>query len=547
MYQAQLAQNPKTHSPKQDPSRPVGLTGEQLIAHAENNHELSSLNIVLCPDISNEDIATAVSKLPELTKLTYHHYTELSAEQIQYFLEHNIRLIARIPGSTGPQFPPTEASCTEGAPAASIDPAPVTDALYYKFSREITIEEVLKACQQNPHIKHIDLSFTDMQLTDATIPGLVQHLDSLQMLSLAGHHKITDEGLASLARIAKNLQSLNLTNCEKITDAGFSDLTKHCKSLSKLNLSGCNKISTAALEALGTHCHDLTDLNLADCKSFTAQDLLGLLKCNPNIKSLTLNGCMQLTEDHLFSIVRASPKLKSIDTLDLPSISSEDIRRLQSEYAEQPPAAPDTSPHAVSQTDTSRTTEPDLSERTEITEQEIREIEQQNPGIIHTNIMGARISNDALKALLAGATTSPILPNLFCNDAGIGASVAAERTDAPHHSGLSTQSDISEEYLDKPLQGESKQGEDSYRLFKVGVLGVVSTASVAGVGAGFGFFLSGVALTLGTLTVALAAIGVGVGAAIIVGALTALIVAALLCCDKSREASENNASLPGPS
>nr|XP_023025506.1 F-box/LRR-repeat protein 16 [Leptinotarsa decemlineata] len=159
---------------------------------------------------------------------------------------------------------------------------------------EIT-EAGLWACL-NPRI--VSLTLTDcINVADEAVGAVAQLLPALYEFSLQAYH-VTDAALTYFSpKQQYSIGVLRLHSCWEITSQGVITIATTMKNLTVLSLSGCSKINDEALEAIAEFLKGLKSLDLSWCPRITDHGLENIA-CDLNqLEELILDRCINLTDN----------------------------------------------------------------------------------------------------------------------------------------------------------------------------------------------------------------------------------------------------------
>ena len=167
--------------------------------------------------------------------------------------------------------------------------------LILSASRGITSKHIKGMLRQAPHVRLVDLSYTNVTCHAFTGLSRVGALRKLEELNMAGCKLVGDALLHQLSLCFRDsnrtshLSKLTLSGCRMITSWGIVHLEVHQNSLQELDLSGCFKIDGLTLSTFVQDCPKLKAHRLSYCNDIEDgpyQD--------------TANGCLNLECDVRF-------------------------------------------------------------------------------------------------------------------------------------------------------------------------------------------------------------------------------------------------------
>ncbi|CAM8973003.1 unnamed protein product [Rhodiola kirilowii] len=154
-------------------------------------------------------------------------------------------------------------------------------------------------------------------------PALME-LKTLEVLSLAGIHRVTDGFLGPIARVCgSNMKELRLADCGNLTDNSIKRLGATCPNLTFLDLSNLDKLSDVSLQYLAHGCQSIRHLKLHR-NPFSDEALGAFLKMSgQSLTELSLNGISKVGPCTASSIARYTRDLQILDLSWCRSISNE--------------------------------------------------------------------------------------------------------------------------------------------------------------------------------------------------------------------------------
>eukprot|EP00727_Mastigamoeba_balamuthi_P012240 m51a1_g7639 hypothetical protein (696) ;mRNA; f:359263-361350 len=150
---------------------------------------------------------------------------------------------------------------------------------------------------------------------------------SLYKLNLAGCSLLTPAALRAVVDcVARSLRILEAARCvDMVTDDTLALLAGRCECLELLDIAGCHRVTGEGLRALAddspAFCRRLSSLTLAGLAQPTNEDLCHLLSRCPHLEFLNLTGCnVRLGSVEL--ILCSAPRLSRLDVSACPAIAS---------------------------------------------------------------------------------------------------------------------------------------------------------------------------------------------------------------------------------
>ncbi|XP_037036144.1 F-box/LRR-repeat protein 16 [Bradysia coprophila] len=147
----------------------------------------------------------------------------------------------------------------------------------------------------NPRI--ISLSLADcINIADEAVGAVAQLLPSLYEFSLQAYH-VTDAALGYFSpKQSHNLSILRLQSCWELTNHGIVNIVHSLPHLTVLSLSGCSKVTDDGVELIAENLQKLRALDLSWCPRITDASL-EYIACDLNqLEELTLDRCVHITD-----------------------------------------------------------------------------------------------------------------------------------------------------------------------------------------------------------------------------------------------------------
>ncbi|CAO3587510.1 unnamed protein product [Absidia cylindrospora] len=165
-------------------------------------------------------------------------------------------------------------------------------------------------------IQTLRLGSISQQLTDDLLLYITQMCPSLTALDLSHCQHITSLGYQHLARsqCASSLIQLNLTTGVHLTDASLVSLSMKCDSLEIIHLAGCHRITQTGVRSLVTKSQQtLRYINIKDCVKVSGhilQDLAAL--CGPRLLGVDATRICSILHSDIEILVRHCPYLEQL-------------------------------------------------------------------------------------------------------------------------------------------------------------------------------------------------------------------------------------------
>lgn len=148
-------------------------------------------------------------------------------------------------------------------------------------------------------------------LTDRGLETLIDHLQGLYELELAGCNEITEAGLWSC--LAPRIVSLTLSDCINVADEAIGAVAQLLPSLYEFSLQAYH-VTDAALGFFSPkQSQSLTILRLRSCWEITNHGVVNIVHSLPNLTVLSLSGCSKVTDEGVELIAENLQKLRSLD------------------------------------------------------------------------------------------------------------------------------------------------------------------------------------------------------------------------------------------
>ncbi|KAH8418717.1 hypothetical protein KR222_002802 [Zaprionus bogoriensis] len=178
--------------------------------------------------------------------------------------------------------------------------------------------------------KHVhSLSLRCSSISDRGLETLLDHLQSLFELELAGCNEVTEAGL--WACLTPRIVSLSLADCINIADEAVGAVAQLLPSLYEFSLQasaglGLGKkayhVTDAALGYFSPkQSHSLSILRLQSCWELTNHGIVNIVHSLPHLTVLSLSGCSKLTDDGVELIAENLQKLRALDLSWCPRIT----------------------------------------------------------------------------------------------------------------------------------------------------------------------------------------------------------------------------------
>ncbi|XP_054286166.1 F-box/LRR-repeat protein 16-like [Macrosteles quadrilineatus] len=168
--------------------------------------------------------------------------------------------------------------------------------------------------------KHVhSLSLRCSSISDRGLEALLDHLQSLFELELAGCNELTEAGL--WACLTPRIVSLTLSDCINVADEAVGAVAQLLPSLYEFSLQAYH-VTDAALGFFSPkQSASLSILRLQSCWEVTNHGIVNIVHSLPNLTVLSLSGCSKVTDDGVELIAENLQKLRSLDLSWCPRIT----------------------------------------------------------------------------------------------------------------------------------------------------------------------------------------------------------------------------------
>lgn len=168
--------------------------------------------------------------------------------------------------------------------------------------------------------KHVhSISLRCSSISDRGLEALLDHLQALFELELAGCNEITEAGL--WACLTPRIVALTLTDCINIADEAMGAVAQLLPSLYEFSLQAYH-VSDAALGYFSPkQSNSLSILRLHSCWELTNHGVVNIVHSLPNLTVLSLSGCSKITDEGVELIAENLHKLRSLDLSWCPRIT----------------------------------------------------------------------------------------------------------------------------------------------------------------------------------------------------------------------------------
>uniref|UniRef100_A0AAG5DJN8 F-box/LRR-repeat protein 15-like leucin rich repeat domain-containing protein n=1 Tax=Anopheles atroparvus TaxID=41427 RepID=A0AAG5DJN8_ANOAO len=168
--------------------------------------------------------------------------------------------------------------------------------------------------------KHVhSLSLRCSSISDRGLEALLDHLQSLFELELAGCNEITEAGL--WACLTPRIVSLSLADCINVADEAVGAVAQLLPSLYEFSLQAYHVTDAALGYFSPKQSHSLSILRLQSCWELTNHGVVNIVHSLPHLTVLSLSGCSKVTDDGVELIAENLQKLRALDLSWCPRIT----------------------------------------------------------------------------------------------------------------------------------------------------------------------------------------------------------------------------------
>ncbi|XP_043248722.1 F-box/LRR-repeat protein 16 [Colletes gigas] len=161
--------------------------------------------------------------------------------------------------------------------------------------------------QRNIH----SLSLRCCAVTDKGLEALLDRLQGLYELELAGCNEITEAGLWTC--LTPRIVSLSLSDCINVADDAVAAVAQLLPGLFEFSLQAYHVTDAALGYFNARQSGALSILRLQSCWELTNHGVLNIVHSLPNLTLLSLSGCTKVTDDGVELIAENLPRLRSLD------------------------------------------------------------------------------------------------------------------------------------------------------------------------------------------------------------------------------------------
>ncbi|RLU18723.1 hypothetical protein DMN91_009080 [Ooceraea biroi] len=155
------------------------------------------------------------------------------------------------------------------------------------------------------------LSLRCCAVTDRGLEALLDHMQVLHALELAGCNEITEAGLWSC--LTPRIVSLTLSDCINVADEAVGAVAQLLPSLYEFSLQAYHVTDAALGYFSAKQSSALNILKLQSCWELTNHGVVNIVHSLPNLTVLSLSGCSKVTDDGVELIAENLPRLRCLD------------------------------------------------------------------------------------------------------------------------------------------------------------------------------------------------------------------------------------------
>eukprot|EP00899_Mesostigma_viride_P008376 jgi/Mesvir1/1753/Mv11890-RA.1 len=269
-------------------------------------HELRSLNVAGCKDVTEASLMEVVNRCPRLTSL------DISGCKLE---NTSIKAVARsCPGLVHLSFNACylitdDSLISLGRCCRQLETLEAAHT-------EVTDSGVAVLVRNCPLLRRVALP----RVTDASMGLVAEHCPQLEWLDVPDErHGVTDVGLkliaASCPRIHRVVIAHHVWEKSQITDASISALAEGCRGLRHLAVRGAG-VSDASVVAVASNCTGLEYLDVSGCKNVTDASVDQLAVMCPRLRHLAVRKCDRVSDASICRILAECKELKELDVND---------------------------------------------------------------------------------------------------------------------------------------------------------------------------------------------------------------------------------------
>ena len=170
-------------------------------------------------------------------------------------------------------------------------------------------QDFLLLCRNCPNMAQ--LSFYNMQVTDACLVVIATELPMLTKLELSGCYSFTDEGLLVVAENCLRLENLALRGENfQLSEVSLIKFAQNCTELKRINIPDRVSITDAYLYALAMNCPLLERFSVQDSSFISDDGVCAVLAHCWKLREISLGA--GVTSKSIFALTKHCPKLRSL-------------------------------------------------------------------------------------------------------------------------------------------------------------------------------------------------------------------------------------------
>jgi len=156
-------------------------------------------------------------------------------------------------------------------------------------------------------------------ISDRGLEAIMEFLQGLYKLEIAGCNEITEQGLWS--SLHPRLASLTINDCINVADECVCAVTQLLPALYEFNLQAYHVTDSALSYFSPKQTGTLNILRLQSCWEITNHGIVNIVHTLPNLTVLSLSGCSKITDDGIELIAENLRKLRSLDLSWCPRVT----------------------------------------------------------------------------------------------------------------------------------------------------------------------------------------------------------------------------------
>jgi len=241
-------------------------------------HSLTSLNLNGCPLLTDDAVISAMTRCPNLTRLSLYWDPSLSDKSLQAI---------------------ASSQCASKLVHLNLSGM--------RHATDVGMVAVAEAC---PNLTHLDMTRMET-LRDDSLIAVAKNCPQLRYLNLYACAHFLDPGVVAIAQGCPLLEFVDLCGTHSVTDVSIQALASGCPRITSLNLTWVTKIGDASLEAIGEHLRALCFLSVHGNRRMSDEGVRHIAKGCPKLEVLDVNGT-PISKDLVREIM---PELKELVAL----------------------------------------------------------------------------------------------------------------------------------------------------------------------------------------------------------------------------------------